>query len=241
MNYPHVTEVLGILRKTGLEFWFKNNTAKFCNEESKKGLEVGKDVHRAIENLVNIGKVEVETLYPEEVGWAMKSFGLFRKEHPEIQLKAAEIPGTSEKYGYKFKMDSRARENNAPIILDWKTGKVKDKPKPPIYAEMVTQLSAYVMGYNEMYGAQIKKGFILVIAKDGLAYNLEPFPLSFLAEVFEGIFLPALQILNKQKELGGIFYNEPKYPKRKSRSGNGRDPATGRGHSKQGSSLPSDF
>ena len=36
-KYPSVTTVLGVLRKLGLEMWFKNNTAQYCDEESRKG------------------------------------------------------------------------------------------------------------------------------------------------------------------------------------------------------------
>ena len=37
-DYGSVTQILNVLRKQGLENWFKYNTAQFCNEESKKGI-----------------------------------------------------------------------------------------------------------------------------------------------------------------------------------------------------------
>ncbi len=40
-SYSSVTQILGVLRKIGLEYWFKFNTAKFCDEESNRGKITG--------------------------------------------------------------------------------------------------------------------------------------------------------------------------------------------------------
>ena len=58
-KYPSVTQILCVLRKIGLEYWFKYNTAQFCDEESKRGIEVGTQIHEAIETHIRGKKVKV--------------------------------------------------------------------------------------------------------------------------------------------------------------------------------------
>ena len=63
-DYPSVTEVLGVLRKMGLEMWYKYNTIEFINNESNKGKIAGTDIHKAIENYILTGQATVESSYP---------------------------------------------------------------------------------------------------------------------------------------------------------------------------------
>ena len=85
-DYPSVTQALGILRKIGLENWFKYNTAKFCNEESNKGKLIGTQIHEAIQSHIEKEEVKVETQYSEEVMNALNSFMLFKKENHYLRI-----------------------------------------------------------------------------------------------------------------------------------------------------------
>lgn len=208
-GFPSVTEALGILRKIGLERWFKWNTAEFCDAKSKAGREAGTDIHNLIQKHIEGDELKIETKYQSEVQFAMKSFFLFKKEHPEIKLKFSEIPATSEKYGFNFTIDCTADLPDEYIIADWKTGEclkenkktgeVTDKGKPTIYDEHLYQVSAYVKGFNDLMKADIKKACIVCFSKDTVAYNLQWLSAEEIDEYFNEVFLPALTICKLQK------------------------------------------
>lgn len=197
-DYPSVTQILGILRKIGLENWFKYNTAKFCNEESRKGKEVGIQIHEAIQAHIEQDEVKIETQYGEEVSNALKSFMLFKKEHKNIKLKKSEIAITNEEDKYNGTLDCIGNDGEM-VILDWKTGKCKEKTEPPIYDEHLYQVSAYVYAYNQQEKTNIEKAYILCIAKDKTAYNLRELNKDELLNCFNEVFLPTLKIYNYQK------------------------------------------
>ena len=184
--------------------WFKFNTASFCNEESKKGKEIGTQIHQAIQDHIEEKEVKVETQYNEEVMNALNSFMKFRKEHPEFTLKKAEMVLTNEKYKYNGTMHCLG-DDGTPVIFDWKTGKCKDKTEPPIYDEYINQVAAYVYAYNEQESKGISRGYILAIAKDKVGYSLQKIDDQEIVENFNEVFLPALKICNFQrnKKKGG--------------------------------------
>ena len=160
-GYPSVTQVLGILRKPGLEQWFLSNTRKFCMEQSNRGKLIGSQIHSIIQQYIETGKAKIETEYKGEVTNALKSFMLFRKEKPDIILKRAEIPLTSEKYKFNGTIDCLSDN----MIADWKSAQAKDNDKPTIYDESLSQVSAYVYLYNEINNTNIDKAIIVSIAK----------------------------------------------------------------------------
>jgi len=198
-NYPSVTTVLGVLRKVGLEMWFKFHTAQFCDAASNKGKLIGTQIHEAIENYILKNEVKVDTAYPEEVTNALKSFMLFRKERPEIELEWSEVMLTSEKYKYNGTMDCKASIDKIPVILDWKSGEAKKKERPDIYDEYKYQVAAYVSAYNEVHNADINRALIVSFAKDKVIYNTYAMGKEEIADCFE-IFLACLKIYNYQKK-----------------------------------------
>jgi len=207
---PSVTQVLAVLRKIGLEYWFKANTAQFCNDASNKGKEIGKQIHEAIQGYITTGEAKVATQYANEVTTALKSFMLFRKEHPEFILKNAEIKMHSKLHNCNGTLDCEATAGKS-LILDWKSSECKESINkegvkvfkyeiPPIYPEYKYQVSAYVNFFNEIYFANIDEAYILVLAKDKVAYNLCRMDKEEIHSCFHEVFLPALKIYNYQKE-----------------------------------------
>lgn len=197
-DYPSVTTVLGVLRKIGLEMWFKFHTAQFCDAASNKGKLIGTQIHEAIENYILKNEVKVDTAYPEEVTNALKSFMLFRKEHPEIELEWSEIMLTSELHKFNGTMDCRAKRLGKKLTLDWKSGECKKKDKPDIYDEYKYQTSAYATADNEINNSGIEGALIVSFAKDKVAYNIYEMGKEEIADCFE-IFLSCLKIYNYQK------------------------------------------
>lgn len=194
-SYPSVTECLGVLRKIGLEMWFKYNTAAFCDEKSKRGKEVGTQIHDAIQSFIETGSAKTETLYQDEVTNALKSFMAFRRDLPEISLHKSEIPLTSELHGFNGTIDCLSDN----LLVDWKTGECKDKLFPPIYDEYKYQVAAYVYLYNEIHNTNIQKAIIVAIAKDKVAYSTYWMDAEEIKECFENVFLSCLKITNHQR------------------------------------------
>jgi len=200
-NYSSVTQILAVLRKIGLESWFKANTAEFCNRKSSLGKKIGSEIHNSIEQYIKTGSAKVESEHPEEVTNALNSFILFRKENPLIQLSLAETPLTSEQYQYNGTIDALS----PPMLCDWKSGEAKDKEKPVIYDEAKSQVAAYVHLWNENnLDNQILTAHIVALAKDKIAYNIYTMEKEEIDEWFNEVFLSALKIKNyetKQKQL----------------------------------------
>jgi hypothetical protein len=198
-DYPSVTQVIDVLRKIGLEMWFKFNTPEFIKTESAKAKEIGTQLHEAIQSHIELNELKVETQYPDEITNALKSFMLFKKECPQIKLKKAEVKMTSESLKVNGTLDCLGNDGEE-VILDWKSGNAKDDIKPPIYDEYVIQVAAYVALYNETHNANIKKAYILALAKDKITYNLEAIKPELLV-MGEKIFLRCLEIHSLKKLL----------------------------------------
>lgn len=198
-DYPSVTTVLNVLRKEGLEIWFKKNTWAFCDKESVKGKLIGSQVHGAIENFILKNEVKVETQYQEEVINALKSFMLFHNERPEIEFELSEIMLTSEVHKFNGTTDAMLKGNKIAILGDWKTAKADKYDKPKIYPESHYQVSAYVNAYNEVFKTNIENAIIVAFAKDKIAYTVYEMGKEEIADCFE-IFLACLKIYNYQKK-----------------------------------------
>jgi len=202
-DYPSVTQILDVLRKLGLEFWFKNNTFAFVTAKSEKGKLIGTQIHDAIHLFIETGKTEIKTEYAEEVTFALKSFMLFRKEHPEIILKNAEMALTSEIHKFNGTLDCEAVRGGAPVIVDWKTGEAKAKDKPTIYDEYKYQVAAYDYLFREIKQLTPMADIIVALAKDKIAYNFYEMTRQETEEYFNEVFLSALKILNCQRKYRG--------------------------------------
>lgn len=196
-DYPSVTTVLGILRKIGLEMWYKQNTMEFINRAMSKGKAVGTATHEAISHFILTGEAKIQTEWPDEVTNTLKSFMLFRKENPDLKLSLSEEPLTSEKYKYNGTLDAPC----PPILYDWKSVEKKDKERPPIYDEAKYQTAAYVNLWNENHPDNtINTVYIVAIAKDCISYNFYKMEAEEIAQHFNDAFLPCLKIYNHQKK-----------------------------------------
>lgn len=195
-DFPSVTQILDVLRKIGLEFWFKKNTLDFITRESEKGKLIGTQIHEAIQSHIETDKVSIKTEYADEVMNALKSFMLFKKEHPEIKLKRSEMQLTSLVYGYNGTMDVEGEISGLDVPGDWKSGQAKEEEKPTIYDEHIYQVAAYLKAYNEVLSKKATEAFIVVLAKDKVAYNYRLITAEEIDGAFNEVFLSALRIKN---------------------------------------------
>lgn len=195
-DFGSVTEILSVLRKIGLEMWYRVNTPQFINEAMAKGKLIGTQTHDCISQYILTGKAEIQSEYPDQVTNALKSFILFTKENPEIKLTLSEQPLTSKIYGYNGTIDAPC----PPILYDWKTTEKKDKDKPPIYDEAKVQTAAYMFLWNENYPSTlIENACIVSLAKDCVCYDKYWMDFKEAKDRFKEVFLPALQIYNYQR------------------------------------------
>jgi hypothetical protein len=203
-DFPSVTTILSVLRKIGLEMWYKYNTPAFCDEQSEKGKTIGTQIHEIIQNYIDGKPTELTTEYDAEIKTAVNSFLLFQTDNPKIKLQKSEIKMTSQ-LGYNGTLDAVAEIDGRLLILDWKTGKCDKKGSPTIYEEYLPQVAAYVKAYNEMQGTDIDEAMIIVFAKDKPAYTTLTLKAADIDLAFNNIFLPALKIYNAQKEIKKII------------------------------------
>jgi CRISPR/Cas system-associated exonuclease Cas4 (RecB family) len=190
-----------VLRKIGLEMWFKHHTAQECDMFSEKGKIIGTQTHELLKAVVEGKAINLETDYCLEVTNAIKSFLEFRKEFAHFELQWAELKMTSELHKVNGTLDCLAKDSNKTIVLDWKTGECKEKNRPPIYLEHIVQVCAYSMIYEELYKEIIEKTCVVVFAKDKVAYNVIHIDRNQILECFNNIFLPALRIYETIKSV----------------------------------------
>lgn len=173
---PHssVTTILGATEdKTGLLEWRAWVGDKKADQIRDEACSLGTLMHTHLEswmegidrprgnNVVrqmasNMADVIIERglIHVSEV-WAMEEMLYF----PGLYAGTADLIGI---------------HNGEPAIMDYKTtNKMKSKDKIQNYA---CQLSAYAMAHNELFGTDIKRGVIFMVARD----------LSFQEYVFEG-------------------------------------------------------
>ena len=197
-KYASVTTILGCLRKAGLEMWYKYNTLEFCNEESKKGKEVGTDIHTLIQQYVEGSPMKLETKYPAEVNNAVESFLKFKEVNPQYELKRAEIQLDCDLHKYSGQLDCMAQNGKDEIIIDWKSGKPNKKGKLVIYDEYIYQVSMYVIAYEWQFRECISKAVIVLFDKTSVDYITRDVSRQEIQEAFEKVCLPCLSIYNYQ-------------------------------------------
>lgn len=194
-DYPSVTQVIAQLRSPALEYWFKSHTLEEINRLSARGKQIGTEMHDCIQDFIEKGESKIDTQYPDEITMALKSFQLFRKENPHINLKRSEIKLTSEQYKYNGTIDCLSDS----ILVDWKSSTCKEKEKPEIYFEAKIQVSAYIHLLNECEKLGFNEGLIVPIAKDKIAYNTYFMKHNEVYDCFNEVFLPLLKVFNYQK------------------------------------------
>lgn len=232
-NYVSITGALGVLNEPALLNWFKVNTAKFCDEESARGKEIGILLHEAFQAHIELQEVRIETKYPDEVTNALKGFMLFKKENPKIKLKKAEIQMVSDTYEINGTLDCLGEENGKLVMIDWKNSKAGIKEKPVVYPEYLWQVSGYSMMYEDIFKIKINTAYAVVLAKDVVAYSLQKIERKEIEEHFNNIILPCIKIYYHQKKGGTDGFN--------ARQRDNRNSKGVREHSQPSTKLPDSF
>jgi len=177
--YVSVTQVLGVISKPQLQYWFGNQIywAMVANpsldekeamaspyQTSKQAMARGTTVHTIVEAWRNIG--DVKGLESSFAGYA-KAFDKWRQDYNPKPLEH-ERTVVSSIYGYAGTLDLLAEINGIKCLIDVKTNKDAN-----LYDEVQLQLSAYKQGLEEA-GESVERMYALALGENG-DYNFKQF------------------------------------------------------------------
>ena len=156
-KYFRVTQILGVISKPALIYWYGKYGMKKCRQILHLRAEFGTTVHKLFEIIMGGDEVTSDN-YNDEIQTTIKLFNEWRSEH-KFKDVATEQHLWSKKHKYAGTTDCIAIMDNELVLLDWKTSK-------DIYDEYWLQLSMYVAAFEELTGVKIDKCGIVQI-RDG--------------------------------------------------------------------------
>lgn len=198
---PSVTTIIGNtlgFNKDMLINWARSMAFKGIHSDEIKNdsAKIGTASHYLIESKIlkqQVDKKELEHLTPdqlEQVKNAYRSFVDWEKNWKPDEYLYNEISLVSENYKFGGTIDIVAKKDNNLYILDNKTSN-------SLHIEMIIQLAAYKLLFEENYNQQIYQTGIIKISKKDIKYDFKLVPDEAL-EAGKEIFLNAL-IINKLK------------------------------------------
>jgi len=169
-EYPSVTSILGaVLRKRGLEYWFKKMAAEVALKDptlsaqeviaevdliGRNAATRGQKVHAIAEEWARSGKWIEDSSFLYD-----NAFADFLDSH-KPKARGWELELKSDKYIYAGRCDLVLEINGLNWLIDIKTGK-------EVYKEVGLQLVAYKEAIHEMKLAKINKMGVLLLKEDG--------------------------------------------------------------------------
>jgi len=200
--YSSVTTILSIIRKPGLEWWFKNNTKEETDEIGNIAKAVGQSVHAAIEyelkeeaysledNTQQVFKSYGVELLDEYYTQVTNAFSGFANWYEDTDFKPQLIEEFvhNKQYKYAGTLDAIGKVGDEVVLLDFKTS----KRMQPDYG---LQLSAYAHAYTSTGNLPPNK--LLVVRLDKLSdegyYQEKEYKDEF------DVFLNAVELYNWSK------------------------------------------
>jgi len=174
-NYPSVTQIIDIIDKPGLRYWYGKFGIAHCEKIKKSSQGVGQGVHRGIEQYL-LGKPFSECsegLNNDQT--VMLSYLVKWVKEKNLKPIAMEEPLYSHKFKFAGTPDVIGTFNGGKTIqvVDWKTDstprdKSEDRERA---AKYYWQLSGYAIAYEEMHAVKINKGYVVRASKK-LEFNV---------------------------------------------------------------------
>lgn len=133
-GYLSVTEVLNVINKPYLLYWYGKNGIAECERIKRESQEIGTLVHAEIEHLLKGEKTESDD---KTVKSLLKAF--FNKFLEPYKVEAIKLEETIEDEELKLQgtFDALVKTKKGLFVADWKTSNSIDKVTVPL------QLSAY--------------------------------------------------------------------------------------------------
>lgn len=159
LGWPSVTQVLDVLAKPFLIFWYGKYGTAHCDKVKKEGADVGTMFHTDVENRI-LSKPEQFTPINVQIKRMVDSlFNLWvlpqgiRVLHTEVSLEDKELR-------FHGTFDAVILMNGRLYIVDWKTSNQMDEVNHPL------QLAAYAYLWNVVHPeAPIDAGIIVRVDK----------------------------------------------------------------------------
>jgi hypothetical protein len=180
-TFPSITSILGTTRPEAamkaLESWRTSLGAEKADAASKRATDHGTNVHLLAERylkgedvLADIGGQPI----PQRDLDAFRAIKLKLDKIDEVW--GQEVPLFSTNYEVAGRCDLVGKYKGVPAIVDFKTaGRIKGKSD---IGDYFLQLAFYAKAHNEMFGTDIQRGVILMVADSG-------FPLEFISDLNE--------------------------------------------------------
>jgi CRISPR/Cas system-associated exonuclease Cas4 (RecB family) len=153
---PSVTEVISVIDKPFLRFWYAKNGLKECERIKKESGDLGSRVHDAIERYLkgenyDIGSPKEDAMVRRFIDW--RETNDFRPV--ELELK---VINRTHRYHGTFDAIGTFGDSTELVMCDWKTSS-------SINDEYALQLAAYAAAYEEQTGMGITRGLIVRMDK----------------------------------------------------------------------------
>ena len=191
-DLPSVTEVLDEFRSKQLMYWFKAKSIQEIKAIGDKSKDIGKTVHKIIEDIEKTGKLEIQTEYPDEVKSCVTAYLTWRKGQ-DIKKIENEVKLFDLDLGYKGTLDRLSWVADGLYLDDWKTAK-------GVYLEHKIQVIAYKKLYEKSTGFIVSGCRIIRLGKENAELEVHPIPNDEHEQLF-AIFNHYLQIVKLKKQL----------------------------------------
>lgn len=151
-DIPSVTEILSIIDKPFLRYWYGTLGTQECERIKKDSAQFGTDIHAKVAMLLK-GMAD---------GYDHPLLDTFSRYYAKSGCTPVEVepeePYVSAKHGYQGTFDWIEKEGEELIVADLKV-------TSQIHKENELQLAAYANLYNEKHGTNITKGRIYRLDK----------------------------------------------------------------------------
>lgn len=153
-------------------------------KKASDAADIGTRAHKAVDDIIK-GLTPTIT---DDIKPCIEAFTAWNKSSG-LKIELGDTRLGSRLFGYGGSLDMLAFRGNEAVLIDLKTSK-------GIYPEMGFQISAYMRGFQETFGIEVKEAMILRIGKDKPEFEVKK--LSNPNETFQG-FIAALKLYRLQK------------------------------------------
>lgn len=148
---------LGVPADAGLLEYYKRNSIEDQEAILQDSKERGTNVHKAIETLLNGGKVNSEDFKRPHEKKAITAFvDWYQKVKPENVKPEMVVAYLDDDMKFAGTVDFIGTINGRRVIIDFKTSKVHSKKN-------CLQIEAYKKAYEQAYGETIEDGYLLYL------------------------------------------------------------------------------
>jgi len=169
-NYPSVTQIVDIIDKPGLRYWYGKYGIQECEKKKRTSQKIGHDVHKAIERFVQGESFENVSAGLTNDQLVMLSYLTSWVEKNKV--KPLSMEGALYSHVVKFAgtpdLVCNLNSKKTPVLVDWKTDSVpRDKAETrERNAKYLWQLAGYSIAYEETYGVCVNSGIIVRSSKN---------------------------------------------------------------------------